>query len=593
MEALLGQPTAAGRAFAAIKIMAVGDDLKAQAAEADACTAMLDYDFGQAASLERRARQQHREALQPAFDGAAALFGGRPQPALEGLKQFLGKGQNAGFTSLYATAAALCLNRLPEAASYFGRPETATTAIWPCYFLIGGLLDGAGGGALGAKMKFDEGARREHTRYRVNTVLAAVATMASGDVPAGAMALSRSTPNAPGFLRPVLVDLLANPSRAAAVQALATPRYWLMVNGYQPGELLAVKAEELPAMPAEAAPDVTIAPAEAGDAPAAAGPADPATAAATDASPAPAPASDGVPADPGVTSINPTTQAAKAYRSAVTHIANHAYGEAEAALDYSIRNEAFPEALLARGQLRYLRGEYRGAAADYAWAVRLRPDWAEAVYSLAQATDRLGDPRRASQLFGAALELGLPPPWRSMLARERETGKVSVLQRFDLSGRVAIVTGGTKGLGRAAADGLAEAGATVVVTSRHGDEAAAAAAELATAWGREASGLEADQAKAEDNERIVAEVLARHGRLDILVNNAGINIREPLVELQDEHWDQVMAVNLTGLMQLTRAAVKPMIERATAASSTSARCSPRLAVCGGTPTRPRKGRCCS
>ncbi len=409
MEALLGQPTAAGRAFAAIKIMAVGDDLKAQAAEADACTAMLDYDFGQAASLERRARQQHREALQPAFDGAAALFGGRPQPALEGLKQFLGKGQNAGFTSLYATAAALCLNRLPEAASYFGRPETATTAIWPCYFLIGGLLDGAGGGALGAKMKFDEGARREHTRYRVNTVLAAVATMASGDVPAGAMALSRSTPNAPGFLRPVLVDLLANPSRAAAVQALATPRYWLMVNGYQPGELLAVKAEELPAMPAEAAPDVTIAPAEAGDAPAAAGPADPATAAATDASPAPAPASDGVPADPGVTSINPTTQAAKAYRSAVTHIANHAYGEAEAALDYSIRNEAFPEALLARGQLRYLRGEYRGAAADYAWAVRLRPDWAEAVYSLAQATDRLGDPRRASQLFGAALELGLPP----------------------------------------------------------------------------------------------------------------------------------------------------------------------------------------
>lgn len=137
---------------------------------------------------------------------------------------------------------------------------------------------------------------------------------------------------------------------------------------------------------------------------------------------------------------------------------------------------------------------------------------------------------------------------------------MSLLQRFDLRGRVAIVTGGTKGLGRAAADGLAEAGANVVLTSRHGDEAEAAAAELTAAYGRAATGLEADQALLADNNRIVETVLARHGRLDILVNNAGINIREPLVELEDDHWQQVMDVNLTGLMQLTRAAVKPMIE---------------------------------
>lgn len=136
---------------------------------------------------------------------------------------------------------------------------------------------------------------------------------------------------------------------------------------------------------------------------------------------------------------------------------------------------------------------------------------------------------------------------------------MSLLQRFDLSGRVALVTGGTKGLGRAAADGLAEAGATLVVSSRHGDEAAAAAGEIAAAWGHEALGVAADQAVADDNQRLVDTVVARFGRLDILINNAGINIREPLVELQDAHWDQVLGVNLTGLMQVTRAAAKPMI----------------------------------
>lgn len=137
---------------------------------------------------------------------------------------------------------------------------------------------------------------------------------------------------------------------------------------------------------------------------------------------------------------------------------------------------------------------------------------------------------------------------------------MSLLKRFDLTDRVAIVTGGTKGLGQAAAAGLAEAGATVAVTSRHGDEATAVADELTATFGHPAAGIEADQAVPADNERIVQTVLAQYGRLDILVNNAGINIREPLVELQDEHWDAVMAVNLTGLMQLTRAAVKPMIE---------------------------------
>lgn len=425
MEALLGDASAARRTFASVSTMAVANDMKAQAAEADACGALLQYDYSQAATLERRARQHHREAIQPALDGAATLFNGRPQPALDGLRALLGKGLNAGFTSLFATAAALCLDgRLAEAGSYFARPETAATGIWPQYYLISGLLDSAGGGALGAKLKFEEGARREYGRIRANAALAAVAEMAGGDLAAGAAALSQAAASVPGHFRPVLVDLLANPSRAAALQALSTPRYWLMQHGYRPGELLVVKGDALPVPPGGDAPEAATAPADEtpAETPAADAPEAPALPTVAAPSGGGTVASDAMPADPGIASINRTTQAAKAYRSAVALIANHAYAEAETALDYSIQNEAYPEALLARGQLRYLRGEFRGAAADYAWAVKLRPDWAEAVYSLAQATDRLGDARRASQLFAVALDLGLPEPLADY-ARTRAGGR--------------------------------------------------------------------------------------------------------------------------------------------------------------------------
>jgi len=429
MEALTDSGLAANRSFGSVSLMQVSDELKAMAMEAEATAAALDYDFNRAAGLERRAYQQSPTAIAPALDGAATLFGGRPDAALESLKASLGKGQNNGLTSLYAAAAALAMSHGGEAATYFSRPETSATAIWPQFYLVAGLLDGATGSPAIARAKFDEGARRELGRVKANTALAAVAQMASGDVQAGAVALARVAQSTPNNFRAPLVDLLTNPSQAAALKALANPKYWLTSNGYRPGELLAVKAEELPAMPDAPTPDVTMEPGS--ESPAA--PATPDSPAAPVEGPAesslptvsaPAagtPAADAIPADPGVASINRTTQAAKAYRSAVELIGKHQYGEAEAALDYSIKQEALPEALLARGQLRYLRGEYRGAAADYALAAKLRPEYAEAVYSLAQATEKLGDSRKAAQLYGVALGLGLPPALEEY-ARSRAGG---------------------------------------------------------------------------------------------------------------------------------------------------------------------------
>ena len=135
---------------------------------------------------------------------------------------------------------------------------------------------------------------------------------------------------------------------------------------------------------------------------------------------------------------------------------------------------------------------------------------------------------------------------------------MGVKQRLDLTGRVALVTGATKGLGRAAAEALAECGANLAIASRHGDEAAEVAAELAETFGIAAIGFESDLGQRGQGEAAVEQVIERFARLDILVNNAGINIREPLLELQDESWDAVLAVNLTGVMETTRAAARHM-----------------------------------
>ncbi len=101
---------------------------------------------------------------------------------------------------------------------------------------------------------------------------------------------------------------------------------------------------------------------------------------------------------------------------------------------------------------------------------------------------------------------------------------MAVLDRFRLDNRVAIVTGGTKGLGKAMAEGLAQAGAQVAVLSRHGDEAQAVAGQIHIDTGVGCRGYVCDVTDPDQVEQVVADVLGDFGQIDILINNAGINI---------------------------------------------------------------------
>ena len=123
---------------------------------------------------------------------------------------------------------------------------------------------------------------------------------------------------------------------------------------------------------------------------------------------------------------------------------------------------------------------------------------------------------------------------------------MTVLDRFKLDGRVAIVTGGARGLGLAIARGLAEAGATVAITSRERDVADAAAAELATKTGATVAGFVCDVTAPAIVDALFADVVAKFGRLDILVNNAGMTKRAPLAELTVDYFDQIVDTNLRG-----------------------------------------------
>ena len=126
---------------------------------------------------------------------------------------------------------------------------------------------------------------------------------------------------------------------------------------------------------------------------------------------------------------------------------------------------------------------------------------------------------------------------------------------FDLDGAPAIVTGGGSGIGRAAAELLAAAGARVAIVDRDADAAASAA----SAIGGDALALAADVADEAAVERAVEECSARFGPPKILVNNAGMAIRKPAVELSRADWDAVVAVNMTGMFLCARAAARRMI----------------------------------
>ncbi len=121
---------------------------------------------------------------------------------------------------------------------------------------------------------------------------------------------------------------------------------------------------------------------------------------------------------------------------------------------------------------------------------------------------------------------------------------------FDLTGRVALVTGGNGGIGLGMAQGLAACGARVAFTGRRAEKNAAALAALPEG----SIGIAADLTQQGAPEAVLAEVLAKAGRLDILINNAGTNVRKRPEIVTDDEWHQVLNLNLTAVMQLTRAA---------------------------------------
>lgn len=134
------------------------------------------------------------------------------------------------------------------------------------------------------------------------------------------------------------------------------------------------------------------------------------------------------------------------------------------------------------------------------------------------------------------------------------------MSRFDLHGKVALVTGGGRGLGRGMALALAEAGAEVAVVSRSAGQLAESLKELQTrGGGGNHSAIPWDLAEVEGLPRLIEEVVERHGRLDILLNAAGTQVRKPILEVTPEDWETVQSVNLRAAFFISQAAARQMI----------------------------------
>jgi NAD(P)-dependent dehydrogenase (short-subunit alcohol dehydrogenase family) len=133
-------------------------------------------------------------------------------------------------------------------------------------------------------------------------------------------------------------------------------------------------------------------------------------------------------------------------------------------------------------------------------------------------------------------------------------------QLFDLSGRVAIVTGASRGLGQYFARALAKSGADLVLTSRDRTHCASFEEEIRS-LGRKAISLDLDVRDAESIENMAASAQRHYGKLDILVSNAGMNIRKPALEVSWNDWNQILDTNLRGSFFVAQAVARRMVER--------------------------------
>lgn len=139
--------------------------------------------------------------------------------------------------------------------------------------------------------------------------------------------------------------------------------------------------------------------------------------------------------------------------------------------------------------------------------------------------------------------------------------KLPGIKLFDLAGRAAIITGGSKGLGLAMGAALASAGANVMLVSRNQEEGDRAAEQLIKDFGTKAIAFRADVTDLSRAEAMVAACIEAFGKVDILINSAGINIRGPIDELTPEQFKEVMDINVTGTWNACRAVTPHMKER--------------------------------
>lgn len=139
----------------------------------------------------------------------------------------------------------------------------------------------------------------------------------------------------------------------------------------------------------------------------------------------------------------------------------------------------------------------------------------------------------------------------------------SKLNMFDLTGKVALVTGGSRGIGRAAVLALAERGAHVLINYVSNEGAARETAQAVSAAGGKSEIVQFDVANGEAAEKAIAEAAKRLGRLDILVNSAGIAIDGLLLRLKDEDFERILSINVKGAVACSRAAIRTMMRAKT------------------------------
>ncbi|HEX8369398.1 MAG TPA: glucose 1-dehydrogenase [Pyrinomonadaceae bacterium] len=132
--------------------------------------------------------------------------------------------------------------------------------------------------------------------------------------------------------------------------------------------------------------------------------------------------------------------------------------------------------------------------------------------------------------------------------------------KFDLSGKTAVVIGGTSGIGRALAHGLADAGADVVVTSRRLEQVEATAAEI-EARGRRTLRITSDVSDRQSLENLLNECVKEFGKVDILVNSAGKTKRQPTLDVSEEDWNDILETNLSGTLRACQIFGRHMVER--------------------------------